>query len=160
MISYAYFKLQSQVNNNSIFILLMTEVFDILLDPYHWRQILCTKLQIRLQKPRIQKQFSTNFWKNGEIRSTEVENGPWQQDPLYLVSFSRRVILFTIPMSQIIVGNGNCKRKCLKQICGKGGISNKISKLSFISFKKDVCKKTFFKLLRYETEDFSAKIRK
>ena len=42
-----------------------------------------------------------------------MENGRWQQYSLYAVSISKRVILFTIPMTPIIIGNRDCKRKSL-----------------------------------------------
>ena len=45
----------------------------------------------------------------------------------------------TIPMSQIIVGNGNCRRKCLKQICEKGVYATKFLNCpSYLSKKKSV----------------------
>ena len=72
----------------------MTKVFDILLDPYHGPQI---------RVPNCKSGYKSKI-KN--IKATF-------HNSLNVVSISKRVILFTIPMTQITVGNENYKRKGL-----------------------------------------------
>ena len=102
-----YFELKSQVTKNSLFTLFMTKVFDILLNPNHGWQMLRIQLQINL--PELSKGYKNKF-------SQILERmGKLQQITLYVVSISEIVTLFTISMTKIIVGNGNCKRKNLNR---------------------------------------------
>ena len=55
------------------FNLSIAKAVNIVLDPDHGSQILCTQMQIRLGEPsKGKKQPSANFRKNGKIRSNEV----------------------------------------------------------------------------------------
>ena len=65
----------------------MTKVFDILLDPYHGSQMLRVQLQIGLQKSSrdYKNSFPKISEKNRKKRSTELENGMWNQNPSYVV---------------------------------------------------------------------------
>ena len=51
----------------------------------------------------------------GKIGSTDEENGRWQENTLYVVSVSKTAILSTIPIAQILVGNGKHKMKSLNR---------------------------------------------
>ena len=61
----------------------------------------------------------------------------------------------------------NCRKRKLQteklkyEYCKKGGVSNKSSKLSFISFKNEACKKTFLSFSdarkKTSTQIFSSK---
>ena len=67
------------------------------------------KNQVKDEKIIFNKILPKTFGKNGKIRSTEIENGQWQSNPLYVVSILKRAILFTIPMTQRIEENEKCK---------------------------------------------------
>ena len=67
------------------------------------------KSQVKDEKITFNNILPKTFRKNGKIRSTEIENGQWQSNPLYVVSILKRAILFTIPMTQRIEENEKCK---------------------------------------------------
>ena len=67
------------------------------------------KGQVKDEKIIFNNILPKTFGKNGKIRSTEIENGQWQSNPLYVVSILKRAILFTIPMTQRIEENEKWK---------------------------------------------------
>ena len=76
-----------------------------------------------------------------------MKNHWWQPNPWYVVSISKRVILLTIPMTQMVVRGGNCKKRSLNtDMCKRGCIQQ--------NFQTN---KTFFRFLRRKREDFSSK---
>ena len=79
------------MNKNSILYLhYLWQKYVTLLDPFHRQQMLHTpgyKRELKITKTVFHK-----FRKNGKIRSTKVENGWWQQNPLYVVNISNKDI--------------------------------------------------------------------
>ena len=74
MISIACLKSQSQhVNKYSIYSPFMINVFDILLDPYHWSKMLNTQLQIRFHEPS--KGYKNNF-PQISVKKREKQDSP------------------------------------------------------------------------------------
>ena len=75
----------------------------------------------------------------GKIRSTDAQNGRWQENPLYMISVSKTVILFTIPIAQILVGNGKHKMESLnREIWKRGCIPTKFQTILHIVQKKSL----------------------
>ena len=77
------------------------------------------KSQVKDEKITFNNILPKTFRKNGKIRSTEIENGQWQSNPLYVVSILKRAILFTIPMTQRIEENEKCKSYLSKKKLAK-----------------------------------------
>ena len=99
--------------------------------------------------------ISYSYSHYGKVRSTDEENGRWQENPLYVVSVSKTAVLSTIPIAQILVGNGKHKMKSLnREVWKRGCIPTKFQTILHIVQEKNPLERPC------SCEDFSLKIRK